>query len=190
MSLLLLPLLALAAAPPPPPPAPVDAARFDRFVRALPDSPGGPTAGAAPDPAEAERLAKLNPGREREIAAALRAEAECTAPLSREAVLKMMHGVADRLGPSRLDRMIAFYEGADYKAFDRLGARSAAGEPLSAAETAELDRIRSAYPLDEFAAAMQASGNAIWTDPALAAGFSRCADSREQAFRKAKLRAY
>jgi hypothetical protein len=194
MIALLLPLLALAAAPPsaPPPPAaaPVDEARFQRFIAVLPDSASLERETPAPDPAEKARLVALNPGRERDVAAALQAEAVCTAPLSREAVLKMMHAVADRLGPEKLDRMIAFYGSADFKILDRLASPDASGPPSSAAETAEMDRIRAAYPIDDMAAAMDSSGGVIWQDPALAAGFEKCADAREAAFTKAKLRAY
>jgi|GEM_PF-3462965 len=188
---LLLPLLALAAAPPaPPPPAspPVDEARFQRFVRVLPDSPA--TAAAAPpaaDPLEAVRLAKLNPGRERDILALLRADAQCTAPIERAAVLRMMRHVADRLGPEKLDRMIAFYESADLKVLDRLGASGAA---LSAADEAELARLQSAYPIGDFAAAMEESGKAMWEDAELLDASMKCSAVRDAAFKKAKLRAY
>lgn len=187
MTPLLLSLLALAAAPPSAP-APVDEARFQRFMEVLPET-SSPAAPAA-NPAELAELAKLNPGRERDIAAVLEADARCTAPVSRGAVLRMAHIVADRLGPEKLDRMIAFYQSPDFKTIDRLAPRAAAGPALSDAEKAEMERIRAAYPLDAFAAAMQASANSIWEDPETAAGLAKCADSREAAFQRAKLRQY
>jgi len=190
---LLLSLLALAPpTPAPPQPAapaavPVDEARFRHFIRVLPDSPDSASAPPAPDPLEAARLAKLNPGRERDILALLRTDAECSAPLGRDSVLRMMRRVADRLGPEKLDRMIAFYEGADLKAFDRIGA---AGGARSAADQAELDRILSAYPLRDFAAAMEEGGKAMWDDAELMAASMKCSEARDAAFRKAKLRDY
>jgi hypothetical protein len=194
MMSLFLPLLALAAPPPAPPPpaapaaaAPVDEARFRRFIRVLPDSPEAAAPAPAPDPAEAARLLSLNPGRERDIAAALQADARCTAPVGRAAVMRMMRHVANRLGPEKLDRMIAFYEGVDLKVFDRLG--TSAGT-LAAADEAELARIRSAYPIDDFAAAMQESGNVMWEDAELMAASMKCADARKATFTRAKLRAY
>jgi len=190
MMSLLLSLLALAppASAPPPAAAPaVDDARFQHFIRVLPDSPDSASAPPAADPLEAARLAKLNPGRERDILALLRKEAECSAPLGRDAVLRMMRHVADRLGPEKLDRMIAFYESADLKVFDRLGA---AGGARSAADQAELDRILSAYPLHDFAAAMDESGKAMWEDTELMEASMKCSEARDAAFRKAKLRAY
>jgi hypothetical protein len=188
MPALLFVLAALAAppaAPPPPPPPPVDETRFQHFLKVLPDAKEPPRAGA--DPAEVARLAERHPGREKEIEAILAADARCTAPAREAAMLRMVHATADRLGPERLDRMIAFYEGPDFARFAALGPDRAADKPLSAAEKAEFDRIVAAYPLREFAEAMQASGDGLFTDPAIGAVFAKCADARAAAFQRAKL---
>src|SRR5436305_12506490 len=105
MPALILLLAAIAAAPPPP----VDEARFQHFLKVLPDSKDRPGAGA--DPGEVARLAARNPGRQKEIEAILAADASCTAPAREAAMLRMARATADRLGAERLDRMIAFYEG-------------------------------------------------------------------------------
>jgi hypothetical protein len=174
--------LAALAAPTPPP---VDEARFQHFLKVLPDARERPRAGA--DPADLERLAKRNPGREKEIEAILAADASCTAPAQAAAVLRMARATADRLGPERLDRMIAFYEGPDFTRFAALGPDRPADKPLSAAEQAELDRLVAAYPLREFAEAMRASGDGLFTDPAIGGAFAKCAEARMAAFERAKL---
>lgn len=181
MPALILLLAAIAAAPPPP----VDEARFQHFLKVLPDSKDRPGAGA--DPAEVARVAARNPGRQKEIEAILAADASCTAPAREAAMLRMARATADRLGPERLDRMIAFYEGPDFARFAALGPDRPADKPLSAAEKAELDRLTAAYPLREFAEAMQASGDGLFTDPGIGGVFAKCADARMAAFQRAKL---
>jgi len=183
MAALLL-LLAAMAAPALPPP--VGEARFQHFLKVLPDAKERPRTGV--DPAEVAALAKRNPGREKEIEAILAADASCTAPAREAALLRMARATADRLGPERLDRMIAFYEGSDFARFAALGPDRPADKPLSAAEKAELDRLAAAYPLREFAEAMQASGDGLFTDPAVGGVFAKCADTRLAAFERAKLR--
>jgi len=176
-------LLALAAPASPPP---VDEARFQHFLRVLPD--GKEARASGPDPAELARLVKLNPGREKDVEAVLAADARCTAPAREAAVLRMARATADRLGPERLDRMIAFYEGPDLARFNALVPGRPGGKALSAAEQAELDRLLAAYPLRAFAEAMQASGNAVFTDEAVGAALAKCADARLAAFKRARLK--
>jgi hypothetical protein len=171
----------LAAAP-----APVDEARFQHFLKVLPDAKAAPSIGA--DPAETARLSKLNPGRQKEVEAVLAADARCTAPAREAAILHMARAAADRLGPERLDRMIAFYEGPDFPRFNALVDAQAGGKSLSPADKTEFDRLVAAYPLREFAEAMQVSGNALFTDEAVGAVFARCADARVAAFARAKLK--
>jgi hypothetical protein len=172
---------AIAAAPPPA----VDEARFQHFLKVLPDAKERPRTGV--DPAEVARLAKRNPGREKAIEAILADDARCTAPAREVAMLRMARATADRLGPERLDRMIAFYEGPDFARFAALGPDRPADKPLSAAEKAELDRLVAAYPLREFAEAMQASGDGLFTDPAVGGAFAKCAEARMAAFERAKI---
>jgi hypothetical protein len=181
MPALLLLLAAIAAAAP----APVDEARFQHFLKVLPDAKERPRTGV--DPAEIVRLAKRNPGRAKEIEAILVADARCTAPGREAALLRMARATADRLGPEHLDRMIAFYEGPDFVRFAALGPDRPADKPLSAAEQAELDRLVAAYPLREFAEAMQASGDGLFTDPSVGGVFAKCAEARTAAFERAKL---
>jgi len=188
MPALLLVLAALAAQPAAAhaaPPPPVDEARFQHFLKVLPDAKESPPAGA--DPAELAGLARRNPGREKEIEAILAADARCTAPARQAATLRMARATADRLGRERLDRMIAFYEGPDFARFAALGPDRPADKPLSAAEKAELDRIVAAYPLREFAEALRAGSDSLFTDAAIGAVFARCADARMAAFARAKL---
>lgn len=182
MPALLLLLAAIAAAPAPPP---LDEARFQHFLRVLPDSTDAARAGA--DPSELARLVKLNPGREKDVEAILAADARCTAPARAAAVLRMARATAERLGPERLDRIIAFYEGPDFPRFVALVAGSADGKRLPDAQQAELDRLVAAYPIREFGEAMQSSGGAVFTDEAIGAVFAKCADARMAAFARAKL---
>jgi hypothetical protein len=176
-------LVVLAEAPPPPP---VDEARFQHFMRVLPDAKEPARDG--PDPVEIARLKALNPGHEREVEAVLDADARCTAPVRHIATLRMARAAADRLGPDKLDRMIAFYEGPDFPRFAKLTAPQPDGKPLAPAGQAELNRLIAAYPLEAFAEAMQSGSNAVFLDPEVGAGFAKCADTRLAAFEKAKLK--
>jgi hypothetical protein len=179
---LLLLLAAITAASPPP----LDEALFQHFLKVLPDAKEPPRTGA--DPAEVARLATLNRGRERDVETLLAADAACTAPVRQAAVLRMARATADRLGREKVDRMIAFYEGPGFVRWQELASAVRADAAPSPGERAEMARLTAAYPLQDFADALQAGSQVLFTDGGLGAAFSKCADARVAAFAKAGLK--
>ncbi len=155
--------------------APASDAVIDRFMAAIPDP------GSDPDPQELTYFTSLNPDRAAAVAPILQSFSNCRAAYGRQAVRR----VAGALGEERLTRLIAFYEGEDFRTFDRLVSRPE--EELSTEEQAERGRIISAYPIEDFIAAMQPSNPAFSIDEAMEM-LDQCERERDEAFQRQGLR--
>jgi hypothetical protein len=166
---------------------PASEALVDRFMTAIPASAQGPADNRGADPIQLELLAEINPGRIEEIRPILEAEAACEGPLRREMNGRMLRGVAAGLGEEKLGRLVRFYEGDDYHLFERLG-REESGT-LSESERAELERLLTDYPIEEYAQAISASFPAMFDDPAMEP-LIRCGLDRARAFERKGLRLF
>ena len=133
----------------------------ERFLAALPDAGRLDRVERSADPAELERLTRLNPGREDDIRPVLEAHAACASPFQNAIARAALRRAAERLERADLERMLQFYHSEDLGRLDALGARLGAGETLGAADQAELDRIVAAYPVMAFAEAMQREMSAV-----------------------------
>ena len=154
---------------------PAGDAVIDRFMAAIPDP------GSDPDPEQLAYFITLNPGRDADIAPVLQSFAECRNAYAARA----LRNVAASLGSERLARLTAFYEGEDFRALDRITSRPE--EELTAQEQAERDRIISAYPIEDFVAAMQPSNPAFSMDEAMAM-LDQCERERDEALQRQGLR--
>ena len=132
--------------------ATVDEALIERFISVLPGADRFDRVDRIPDPDELARLTGLNPGRDAEIRAMLEDHAGCVGAARNAQTKAMLGGVARHLGEEKVGRMIRFYERDEWRVLERL---SNIGEAnLTAAERAELARLRADYPLDDFRRAM------------------------------------
>ncbi|MFN3724868.1 MAG: hypothetical protein ACK4SZ_01050 [Allosphingosinicella sp.] len=180
MSLLLTSLAALlsvAQADAPPPPELVE-----RFIAALPQPQRRLD---EVDSATLDRLKALNPGRENDLRPILQAHAFCTAPLMRGSTDRMLHQVAARLGAANLEALIRFYEGSDLARFGTLAEKT----DRTAEESAEFERLMSAYPVEAFMEAMQASAaSALFDDESFFVAMNACDRQQSEALARANLR--
>jgi hypothetical protein len=167
--------LVVAAQAEAPPAAPAGDALINRFIAVIPDP------GSEPDPTELEHLTTLNPGRSGEIVPILQRFSRCRNAYG----ITALRRVAAGLGEAQLTRLIAFYEGDDFRIFERLAARPE--EALSEQERAERDRILAAYPLAEFMTAMQPSNPVFSVEDALAM-VERCERERDRTLDQRGLR--
>ena len=179
MSLLLTSLTALlsvAQADAPPSPDLVD-----RFIAAVPDR-------QRPldevDPAALDQLAQLNPGREADLRPILQAHAGCTAPLMRASTDGMLRFVAARLGSANVEALIRFYQGPDLARFGALAEKA----DKNAQESAEFERLLSAYPVQPFMEAMQAATGTLFDNTGLFEALNACDLARSEALARASLR--
>lgn len=167
--------------------SPVDQALLDRFVAALPESREQLAALGEVDSDLLRRFTALNPGRDGDVLPLVQAYARCSAPALRNGTVRLIEEVGRQLGRERVERLIAFYGGPDFEAFARIAPSVQAGNP-SAAESAELLRILTAYPLIEFRATMQRLGESVGPDDQFAAAITRCATTLRQALEARGLR--
>lgn len=147
-------------------PAPASDVLVDRFMAVIPDP------GSDPDPDELARLTALDPERSMEIASILQRFSRC----NNMNAANVLRRVVATLGDARLTRLIAFYEGEDFRIFYGLVARP--DEALSDQERAERNRIIAAYPLADLRAAMQVSNPAFSAERARAMA-RRCETERD-----------
>jgi hypothetical protein len=167
-------------------PAPVADAQLDRLLAALPES-ATIAADAAEEASELAHLAALNPWRGEEIKAILDAANACAHRQDRVAARVTVGAAAARLGPRKVERLIQFYGSRHYPALRALAHRAAARETLSAPEKEELRRAPSAYPVREFALAMQRATKQL-VSAGRAPTYLACGADRDAAFERAALR--
>ena len=165
------------------PDRPTEAA-IDRFLQSLPDMEPDRSI----DQSELDRLAGLNAGRAEDIRRILDAHGACISATTASLARQLVREVAIVLGARKLARLTELIEGPGRATFDRLSARASRGEALSDAETKELERLRSAYPIDEFKAAFEAEAMRIILGPGFRAAADKCWQDKEAAFVREGLR--
>ena len=147
----MLPILALLLATADPAPAEAPSpALVDRFMAAIPDAHRLSQVDGTADTAELARLSRLNPGKAEAIRPVLEAYAECASPINNAISESGLRFAARQLGQAKLEQLIRFYEGEDFRRVVALTERMQPGGTLPSAEQAELERILATYPLAEF----------------------------------------
>ena len=141
--------LLVAATEPVPAEAP-SPALVERFMAAIPDAQRLSQVDGTADPAELARLSRLNPGKAEAIRPVLEAYAACSSPINNAISEAGLRFAAQQLGRAKLEQLIRFYEGEDFRRLAALTPRLEAGQTPTAADQAELERILAAYPLAEF----------------------------------------
>jgi hypothetical protein len=156
-------------------PAAPSEAQVARFIAALPDSDSLTAGSDAINPELLAQIQRANPGRETEAREVVAAHGRCTQRFVVGATERMFVRIAHRLGAARVEALIRFYGGPEFAPFSRIGDKMKRDEALTAAEQAELARIMSAYPLNEFFEAMEALTPTMAQDAAFIEGVTGCA---------------
>ncbi|TFI56979.1 hypothetical protein E2493_17450 [Sphingomonas parva] len=171
-----------------PPAASVPEAVFQKFLSVLPDAQRLKGTTHSADPEELAAIAGLNPGKEARVRAILDTYETCAGPANDKALEGMFRRVAGKLGPEKIGRLTAFYEGGDLARADALFGRLRAGETLPEAEQAQADALLAKYPLPEFGDAMMHAGQDLMNDRAFMDTMMACSVTREEAFDKEGIR--
>ena len=184
-------LVPMADGPPAPRPTraakPVSDAQVDRLIRVLPDEkrfkiePRG-------NEEQLARLQGLNPGHEQEVRTIVMTEVACLGAASRQATLRMLRTAAGNLGPEKLGRLIAFYEGPDSRTFARIWDDVSKRQQLSEAEIKEMTRLIFAYPLQDWQEALERSTFLLRDDRTYREAVARCGSERQAKLTSANLR--
>ncbi len=177
-------LAALVQAPAAPPPE----ALVERFIAVLPDVAMARVVDRTPDPQELERLTALNPGRGADVRQVLEEKRACSSANENEAAIAVLRRAAHSLGSASLERIIAFYESADYPRFNELTKLAQQGETLSPEQVAQLERMDATYGLASFYEASKAQMAAIGDDTAFTRGVMRCRSEAEAALGRLQLK--
>jgi hypothetical protein len=169
-------------------PSPTPEALVDRLLALLPDANQLNNAAVPPpEPAEVSRLNALNPGHEAEIMTALPASQACLSPLVHDALIRRMRQLIRDLGTTKVNRLIEFYQSADFRTLAAIDARQTGGGSLTEADRREAARIIAAYPITEFVGRLQDREFAV-QDQAFIAGATRCSLAKRDAFQQHGLR--
>jgi hypothetical protein len=129
--------------------APPSEALIDRFMAVIPEAQSLREVNRTADPAQLARLARINPGKEDVIRPVLEAYSACASPINNAMTLSGLRFAAQRLGSTRLEQLIRFYQSEDLGRLGALVPRLQAGETLPPADQTELERILAAYPVME-----------------------------------------
>lgn len=163
-------------------------ALIDRFIAALPHQEELTRTEDKIDPAELARLAALNPGKEAQVRAVLQADLACTGPAVTAGTLRVLRMVARNLGEVRLRKLIGFYQGPDYSAFETLATRMEGKASPSPADSAAMARMMETYPLQAFHDQMSRAGEMFAADKAFMDAAVACASKRMKALEAAGLK--
>ena len=180
---------ALQAQPAAPAPAAPTEALVDRFIAAIPKWEESVRADADIDADELSRLVALNPGKEPQLRAILKANLACSGPAVTAVTIRMLRAVARDLGPERLQKLIGFYEGPDYAAFEALGTRIQGQAAPSAQDKAAIAKLMATYPLQAFLDRMNRAPEIIAADEAFMTAAMKCASEQTDALTAAGLKA-
>jgi hypothetical protein len=164
-------------------------ALIDRFIAAIPDAEEIAAAPTGIDAAELGRLVALNPGKEAQLRSILQANLACSGPAVTAGTLRMLRTIARDLGAERLQKLISFYEGPDYAAFEALAARMQGKAAPSAADEAALAKLTAAYPLRAFLDRMNNAQAIIEADQGFMTAAMNCASQQVDALTAAGLKA-
>lgn len=185
-------LIALQAGPAPaqaPDSAP-SAALVERFIAGLPDRAEIDAGSAEVDPAELSALTALNPGKEAQVRSILEANLACSNEAISAGTLRMLRIVARDLGEDKLTRLIGFYEGPDYAAFETLGLRMAGTATPSPEDRAAMAKLMEAYPLQAWLDRLNGAQEIIAADEGFMTAAMACAEQQMKALEAAGLKSH
>ena len=178
---------ALQAQSVPPAPAAPSEALVDRFIAAIPEWQDE-AAETEIDAGELSRLAALNPGKEPQLRSILKANLACSGPAVAAVTMRMLRTIARELGSERLEKLIRFYEGPDYAAFEALATRMQGQTAPSAEDKAAMAKLMAAYPLQDFLDRMNRAPDMIAADQAFMTAAMKCASEQMEALEAAGLK--
>jgi hypothetical protein len=170
-------------------PAAPSEALVDRFIASIPDRGEIAAESTEIDPAELSRLVALNPGKEAQVRSILKSNLACTGPAVTAGTLRMLRTVARGLGAEKLQKLVSFYEGPDYAAFEALGTRMESAATPSAEDKAAMAKLMAAYPLQAFLEQMNRAGEIIAADEGFMTAAMNCASQQVDALTAAGLKA-
>lgn len=167
-----------------------DAALVERFLAVLPDPEEISALGLEVDQGELEGLAALNPGKETQVREILQAHLPCTREAVSALSLRMLRTIARDLGDARLRRLVSFYEGPDYAAFNALAGRLNGNSAPSPEDEAAMAKLMADYPLQAFHDAMGRSLDIIAADELFMGEATKCASEQMEALEAAGLKSH
>lgn len=172
------------------PAAAPSAALVERFIAVLPDREEIDSNSAEVDPAELSALAALNPGKEAQVRSILEANLACSNEAITAGTLRMLRTVAGDLGEARLTRLIGFYEGPDYAAFETLGRRIAGTATPTPEDRAAMAKLMEAYPLQDWLDRLNRAQEIIMADQGFMTAAMKCAEQQMNALEAAGLKSH
>lgn len=165
-------------------------ALVERFLAVLPDRAAIEAVDSEVDPAELSALAALNPGKEARVRAILEANLACSGEAISAGTLRMLRSAARDLGEERLTRLVGFYEGPDYAAFEALGLRMAGPAAPAAEDRAAMAKLLEAYPLQAWLDRLNQAQEIIAADPGFLTAAMKCAEQQMDALEAAGLKSH
>jgi hypothetical protein len=174
---------------PPPNLPPPSEHMIDRFVEGLPRKLWPTIVPPEPDSDRPEALGGLNPGKEAQIAAILRASDACTDSATALKAELVVRAAARRLGMEKLRRLMDLFAGPDFELLDALTDRLDQSATPAAADLAERDRLAAAYPFGEFVTELLRGETLAAADPDYVAAVRKCRSGRSAALARAGIRA-
>jgi hypothetical protein len=162
---------------------------IDRFVAGLPKKVWWPLMPSEPDPEELRTLGGLNPGREAQIAAILRASEACDHAARELTSVLVLRASARRIGVDKLGRLIDLFAGPDFEAFDAVNDRIAKSTAPAAADLAERARLSAAYPIAEFSREVVQGMELALAGEDHVAAIRKCRSEKSAALANARIRA-
>ena len=172
------------------PDAAPSAALVERFIAVLPDRAEIDAGNAEVDPAELSAIAALNPGKEAQVRSILEANLACSNQAISAGTLRMLRTVARDLGEAKVTRLISFYEGPDYAAFEALGLRMAASANPAAEDRAAMAKLMEAYPLQAWLDRLNQAPEIIAADEGFMSAAMQCAGQQMNALEAAGLKSH
>jgi hypothetical protein len=165
-------------------------ALVERFLAVLPDRAELEAVDSEVDPAELSALAALNPGKEAQVRSVLQANLACSGAAISAGTLRMLRTIARDLGEARLTRLVSFYEGPDFAAFNTLGARMAAASTPSPQDEAAMAKLLEAYPLKAYHDELNRAQEIIAADEGFMSAAMKCAEQQMNALEAAGLKSH
>ncbi|HEX8620411.1 MAG TPA: hypothetical protein VF718_00415 [Allosphingosinicella sp.] len=173
-----------------PPGAPPSEALVERLIAVLPDAAQLDSGGAEVDPAELGALVALNPGKEAQVRSILEANLACSGEAISAGTRRMLRTVAGDLGEARVKRLVDFYQGPDYAAFEALGTRMSATPTPSAEDRAAMAKLMEAYPLQAWLDGLNRAQEIIAADEGFLGAAMKCAEQQMNALESAGLKSH
>lgn len=165
-------------------------ALVERFLAVLPDRAEIDAVDTEVDAAELSALVALNPGKEAQLRSILEANLACSGKAISTGSLRMLRTVARDLGEARLKRLVSFYEGPDYAAFEALGLRMADAAGPSPQEREAMAKLMAAYPLQDWLDGLNRAQEIIAADQGFLAAALKCAEEQTKALEAAGLKSH